>query len=75
MLEKEYRYYKKHKEELTDKYLGKHIVIKDDKVVGVYNSLEEAMLNSLQKYQLGTFFVKQIEKEEQVLCFYNKAFA
>ena len=75
MLEKEYKYYRDNKEEFVKKYLGKHIVIQNDKVIGIYNSLEDAITNSLKDNELGTFLVKQVEKEEQPLRFFRKIFA
>ena len=75
MLEKEYKYYLDNKKEFVKKYLDKHIVIKGDSIIGVYNSLEEAVETSLKGNELGTFLVKQVEKEEQALRFYRRVFA
>ncbi|MBR1753909.1 hypothetical protein IJ732_03655 [bacterium] len=74
MLEKEYKYYNENKSDFIDKYLDKHIVIKNNEVLGVYNSLAEAIQDSLQTNDLGTFLVKHIEKEEQAVRFYNRVF-
>jgi len=74
MLEKEYKFYQNNQKKLVDKYLNKHIVIKDDKVVGAYSSMDEAITKALESFELGTFLVKLVEKEEQVVRFYNRVF-
>ncbi|MGH2646774.1 MAG: hypothetical protein ACRDE8_04370 [Ginsengibacter sp.] len=58
MLEKEFQYYLKHQDSLVKKYNGKFIVIKDEKVIGVYNSHSEAYNESLKKEVLGTFLIQ-----------------
>lgn len=75
MLEKEYKFYQDNKASLIKNYLHKHIVIKDDKILGSYNSMEEAISEALIENELGTFLVKYIEPEEQTVRFYNRVFA
>jgi len=60
MLEKEFKYYKEHQEELVKKYNGKFVVIKDEKVVGVYDSEIDALVDSQKTLQLGTFLIQQV---------------
>ena len=74
MLEKEYKFYQENQKKLADKYLNKHIVIKDNEVFGVFSSLDEAITKALEQYELGTFLVKHVEKEEQAVRFYNRVF-
>jgi len=60
-LEKEFEYYLKHQDELVKKYNGKYIVIKDNTVVGAYDSDLEAITITSRKHGLGTFLVQKCE--------------
>jgi hypothetical protein len=59
MLEKEFKYYLTHQKELVEKYNGKFLVIIDEKVVGVHDTFEEALIESQNKFELGTFLIQQ----------------
>lgn len=58
MLEQEFKYYLDHQEELVKKYLDKFLVIKDQKVAGVYETKEAAYDDATSKYELGTFLIQ-----------------
>ena len=58
MLDKEFNWYLSHQEELVEQYNGKHLVIRDEKVVGSYNSTLDAYTESKKKYKLGTFLIQ-----------------
>lgn len=58
MLEKEFQYYLDNQPSLVEKYPGKFIVIKGEKVIGVYDSHGEAYDNSIKTEQLGTFLIQ-----------------
>ena len=61
MLEKEFKYYVDHQDELIKKHYGRYIVIQDENVLGDFGSEIEAVLygkNDL-KLPLGTFLVQQ----------------
>ncbi|HUZ60776.1 MAG TPA: hypothetical protein VMU83_18540 [Hanamia sp.] len=58
MLKKEFQYYLDHQEELVKKHLNKFLVIKDQKVVGVYDTKQTAYDESTSKYELGTFLIQ-----------------
>jgi hypothetical protein len=57
-LEDELQYYISNQEELVSKYEGKYLVIKDKKVVGVFESEIQAYDDSKDKYELGTFLIQ-----------------
>ena len=59
MLDKEFKYFMDHQEELASKYDGKYIVIVSDSVVGVYDTNEDAYEESLKKYNLGEFLIQE----------------
>lgn len=61
MLEKEFKYYLDNQDDLVLKYEGKYLVIVGEKIVGVYNSDEEAYFESEKKYKSGTFLIQFCE--------------
>jgi len=60
-LEKELNYYIENQDKLVEKYKGKYIVIKECRVIGAFGSALEAIENTKQKHQLGTFIVQKCE--------------
>ncbi len=58
-LEKEFNYYLEHQDELIKEYNGKFIVIKDDTVIGEYESELEAVEEASKRHELGTFLVQK----------------
>ena len=60
-LEKEFKYYIEHQDELVKEYKDKYIVIRDCNVIGVYDDEMEAIEKTSKKYKLGTFLVKRCE--------------
>ncbi|MFC1947314.1 DUF5678 domain-containing protein [Chloroflexota bacterium] len=58
-LEREFKYYIDNQDELIKKYRGKFIVIKDQKVIGVFDSDLEAVEKTSQEHELGTFLVQE----------------
>lgn len=65
LLEKEFDYYVEHQEELVNKYDGKVVVIKDQKVIGIFNSEIEAITETKKEHELGTFFVQRCGPGEE----------
>lgn len=61
MLKREFEYFLEHQKEFADKYDGKFIVIKNQGVIGVYDSEIEAVEVTSKTEQLGTFLVQKCE--------------
>ena len=59
MLDTEYKYYLEHQQELLARYKGRFIVIKGNAVVGDYDSQAAAYLDSIKKYELGSFLIQE----------------
>ena len=57
-LKKQLEYFKTHQDELVNKYEGKFLVIKDQKVQGVYGTEIEAYADAKKKFELGTFLIQ-----------------
>lgn len=60
-LEKEFRYYLEHQNELVKKYNGKFIVIKNREVIGAFDSELEAIKKTAENHELGTFLIQKCE--------------
>lgn len=57
-LEKELTYFKDHQDELVEEYFGRFIVIKNQVVIGDYDSELEALEKTKQEHELGTFLIQ-----------------
>jgi len=57
MLENEIKYYIENQESLLQKYNGKHLVIQNQSIKGVYDSDLTAYLESEKKFEKGTFLI------------------
>ena len=64
-LEKEFTYYTTHQKELVKKYEGKYLVIKNEQVIGVYGTREEAIQEAMKDHKLGTFLVQYVQEGER----------
>lgn len=60
-LKNEFDFYLSHQQELVEKYNGKVIVIKSQEIIGVYDSLGEAIDETKKTHKLGTFLVQEVE--------------
>ena len=58
MLEKEFQYYIRNQNRLVKKYRGKFIVIKNQKVIGIYDTDIEAYKKAQEDHKLGTFLIQ-----------------
>ena len=60
-LEREFDFFVHNQKELVEKYKGKYIAIKDNQVLGAYNSLAEAVKETAKQEKLGTFLIQECE--------------
>lgn len=74
-LEKEYKTYLSHKEELLAKSEGKFVLIKDTSIIDIHSSYEDALKDGLKKFGNVPFLVKQIQREDEVNFFYTNVAA
>lgn len=63
-LEKEFKYFIKHQPELVKKYRGKFVVIKNEQIIGAYNSEIEAYGETQKNETLGTFLIQECKSGE-----------
>ena len=65
MLDKEFKYFVDHHDELYKEFPNRCLVIKDEQVVGDFASLEDAIADATKKYELGTFLIQQCTGDSQ----------
>ena len=65
MLDKELQYYIDNQAELVKKYNGKFLVIKDQSVIGIYNTEIEAYTETVKEQELGTFLIQECEPGDE----------
>ena len=70
-LDEEFKYYQNNKEEFLSKHKGKFIVIKGEKMIGVYDDRMEAIEATRKKHELGTFLVQEV-KENDIQTFHSR---
>ncbi|MBU0607077.1 MAG: hypothetical protein KKI08_04285 [Armatimonadetes bacterium] len=58
-LEREFQYFLDHQKELVARYRGKVLVIKDEQVIGTYDTALEAVRETSQEHEPGTFLVQE----------------
>ena len=64
-LQKEFEYFLAHQQELARQYTGKILVIKDQTVIGVFDSELEAIQETSKTHELGTFLVQRCDSTEE----------
>lgn len=58
-LEPEFKFYLDHQSELLKSYQDRFIVIKDQRVIGDYESELEALKETQKEHELGTFLIQE----------------
>lgn len=58
MLDREFKYFLEHQDELVKQYNGRFIVIIDDKVVGDFSTEAEAYIETSKTRKPGTFLIQ-----------------
>jgi hypothetical protein len=64
-LRDEFQWYLDHQEDLVQKFNGRTIVIKDQEVVGVYDTDKEAYDDATKKFEIGTFLIQKCTPGER----------
>lgn len=68
MCDLNYNYFLSHLDELCKKYDGKFLAIKDETVIGIYNSFDEAFCETEKNEKLGTFLIQYCSKDQDALA-------
>jgi hypothetical protein len=67
MLETEWEFYENNRDELVEKYCGKHVVISGNKVVAAYDDKDAAYSETVKILPLGSFMIHHVLEEEEVI--------
>jgi len=73
-LDKEYQFFEKNRKNLIKQYPDKFVIVKNQKIAGVYNTEESAYQHAIKSHKLGTFLIQQCikEKEEKIAVFNSR---
>ena len=74
MLEKEVEMFDKNLSDLIKTDFGKYVLIKEDRLVGTYVAIEDALKAGYQNFGKQAFFVRQILPFQEPLSFVNNQF-
>lgn len=65
LIAEEYNWYKENKSNLLTKFKDKYIVIKDNKVIGSYNTEANAYIESVENsHKVGTFLIQKVSVDD-----------
>ena len=65
MLEKERQYFLEHRAELLSAHSGKIVLVKDDQLIGAFNTIEEALAEGARRFGLTPFLVREVTASEE----------
>lgn len=64
MCDKNFEYFNDNFQVLREEYADKFLVIKDQGVIGIYDSFDEAYSETIQKEKIGTFLIQLCRNDE-----------
>ena len=67
MLENEWEFYIKNRDELVERYCGKYVVISGENVVAAYDDQKTAYRETIKSIPLGSFMIHHVLEEEEVV--------
>ncbi len=60
-MEAEFKYYLDNQDTLVRQHKGKFVIVKGQQVIGVHDTEEEAIRETMKEHELGTFLVQFVE--------------
>ena len=67
MLEKERKYFEKHRADWLSQHPGKFVLIKHEELAGVFGTQQEALVEGARRFGTESFLVRQVEESEQLV--------
>ena len=67
MLEREYKYFETIASQLAIDHPHKFAVIKEEQVLGIYDTMEQALEETARVHKLGTFIVQLCEDRSNII--------
>lgn len=75
-LNTEFKFFLENRNSILKQHLGKVVVIKDKKIIGVYNSKTEAVKETRKTHEMGTFLVQKCDPgDDSVTMTFHSRFA
>lgn len=74
-LEQSFKYFLDNLKEIDEKYHNKFVVIKDCKIISVYDDYKTALETTLKTHQLGTFLIQKVETNPSAFTLYLNRFS
>jgi len=71
MLEIEAKIFEQNLPELVKNDLGKFVLVKEDRIIGIFAAIVDALSYGYEKYKDQPFFVRQVSLTQQPLDFTN----
>lgn len=71
LLNQEYKFYQKHLKEFIPSHLNEFVLIKGNQLVDFFKSYEEALRAGLTRFGNVPFFIKEIQRKEEVHFFHQ----
>lgn len=72
MLDKEIAYYQAHLDQWLREYPGKYVSIKEEEVLGFFDSRDEALTAAIDRFGIGSYLVRQVGEDS--ISYTNCAF-
>lgn len=67
MLDKERLFYAAHVQEWAQIHQDKYVLIKDDKLIGIFDTIDDALSAGASQFGLSSFLVRRIGELEQTI--------
>ena len=68
-MDKNFKFFKDHYEELVEKYADRYVAIKDEEIIGDYGSFDSAYAETTSTERPGTFLIQFCGEEENAASF------
>lgn len=68
MLDTERQYFQDHQEELLKAHPGKFVIIREQRVVGAFDTLEDALSVGTKEFGLSPFLVRRTDERPSEIC-------
>ena len=65
MLDREITYYEEHLAEWLTQYPGKIVVVKDQELIGVFDTFDDALAEGARRFGLNSFLVRRVEETQK----------
>ncbi|MBM4170165.1 MAG: hypothetical protein FJ215_13565 [Ignavibacteria bacterium] len=67
MLDKERKYFEAHRAEWLKTHPSKFVLVKDEELIGVFETQQEALVEGARRFGTDSFLVRQVEESEQIV--------